>query len=177
MINQNVCCCCSYLFSLEASLKRITTVKSWNKLICCLEKPFFSNKCMQIVVGLRRTELLNQAGSWFLTFLDLHSIEDVFWFYQVEITETMAIKLLNWVENVNVVLLKNEFLETDWDHIENNSQRLFQKSLSVVLIKTRAIIHFCHHLENEFSWDTIDLPIFHKMLEIWLGIKDRVDDM
>ena len=58
----------------------------------------------------------------------------------------MPIQLFDWVENVNVSFIEDQFLEAYRDHVHNNSQRLLQQSASIVLVKTWAIIHFRHHL-------------------------------
>ena len=63
VVDQNIGCRCSHFLSLETSLKRISTVKSWNQFICSLEEPLFSNELVQIVVGLGFTECLDQARS------------------------------------------------------------------------------------------------------------------
>ena len=89
----------------------------------------------------------------------------------------MSIQLLDWIENIYFVFIKNEFLETNWDHVYNDSQRLFKQPLSVILIKTSAIIHLCHHSQNELSWNSKDFACFNKILEIGLSIKNGIDDM
>ena len=177
MVNENIRSSCSRLLSQETSLKRISSVKSWDQFIGWLQQPFASDQIMQVTIRLRLTESLNQAWSGLLILLYLHSSQNVFRPFQIKVAQAMAIQLFNGIEYVYVCLIKYEFLKTNRDHVDNNSQRLLEQSSSIILIETRAVVHLRHPSQYRWCLDSKNLPVFYKVFEIGLSIENGVNDM
>ena len=52
---------------------------------------------------------------------------------QIEITQALTIELLNWIEDVDVLFIKDQLIEFDWNHVYHGSNLSVDEGLSVVL--------------------------------------------